>query len=245
MTRNTSASFAQFFPAAPRVARDRAKERERARAKTQDLIGTSLGSHPTRNGALGDMPNAARGPATDGTFLNGSHQADDHGSPSGDTLNTVASASSYASTGSSIFSTSQRHLIPNGASQVPSTTPLTTIESPSLLGHTNQPDSKPIHSQISDRDDFTSTRKGSVSHLDGSSPHASSHTSRVPARDPTRSRKGIKCTYDPLLDRTLSKDKMRITKPTFQEFGAVRSPILYLYGGGGASSLCYVRENDG
>ncbi|KAG7119648.1 Histone-lysine N-methyltransferase like protein [Verticillium longisporum] len=42
---------------------------------------------------------------------------------------------------------------------------------------------------------------------------------RVPARAPGRSRKGVKCIYDPLLDKTLSKDKIRAAKPTFKEFG--------------------------
>ncbi|KAL2262913.1 hypothetical protein VTK26DRAFT_8962 [Humicola hyalothermophila] len=44
-------------------------------------------------------------------------------------------------------------------------------------------------------------------------------TARVPARDPARSIQCIKCTYDPLLDKSLSSSEKRKAKPIYKEFG--------------------------
>ncbi|KAM0286011.1 hypothetical protein ACHAQH_001201 [Verticillium albo-atrum] len=137
MTRQSSAGFAQFFPTAPRAAREKATEREKARLRTQETTSSLLASQHVAGAAPADGLNGQAAP-TDAALVNGSHHhADDHGSPVGDTLNAVGSASSHAST----------------------------------------------------------------------------------ARAAGRSRKGVKCTYDPLLDKALSKEKIRAAKATFKEFG--------------------------
>jgi histone-lysine N-methyltransferase SETD1 len=59
---------------------------------------------------------------------------------------------------------------------------------------------------------------------------------RPPARDPMPSVKGLKCTYDPLLDRVHNKSVSRNAKPTYKEFGRVRT-IIYFSPFGGASSV--------
>ncbi|KAM0335716.1 hypothetical protein ACHAQA_000766 [Verticillium albo-atrum] len=222
MTRQSSAGFAQFFPTAPRAAREKATEREKARLRTQETTGSLLAPQHVAGVASADGLNGQAAP-TDRALVNGAHQqADDHGSPLGDNLNTVGSASSHASSGSSIFSSTTRQPVTNGSSQITATTtvtPLTSIESPSIPGHTSHP--KPITSnnpKTSDRH-ISSAAHQSSSHRPNRSADPSPATDRVPARDPGRSRKGVKCTYDPLLDKTLSKDKMRAAKPTFKEFG--------------------------
>jgi histone-lysine N-methyltransferase SETD1 len=54
---------------------------------------------------------------------------------------------------------------------------------------------------------------------------------RVPARDPSRSIKCIKCTYDPLTDSSLSSSEKRKAKPKYKEFGLVcESDTLILWG---------------
>jgi histone-lysine N-methyltransferase SETD1 len=65
---------------------------------------------------------------------------------------------------------------------------------------------------------------------------------RPPARDPLRSVKGTKCTYDPLLDRKHNKSVSKSAKPIYEEFGLVR--ILYISTPkGGASSRTELMAN--
>ncbi|KAE9577586.1 Histone-lysine N-methyltransferase, H3 lysine-4 specific [Colletotrichum fructicola] len=224
MTRQPSASFAQFFPAAPRAARDRATEREKAKAKTQDtpatsglLVGQKSGATASLNGTSARAPSG-----TDGLLSDSSQQpADGHESPLGDTLNAVGSASSYASTGSSsVFSTSARQAAPNGSSHIPTTsgTPLTSIESPSYSGNAGLPKTNMVHAQTIDRDEASASRNTPLSRLNGSLPEPSP-IERTPARDLSRTTKGIKCTYDPFNDRTLSKHNKKSAKPIYKEFG--------------------------
>ena len=46
---------------------------------------------------------------------------------------------------------------------------------------------------------------------------------RVPARDPYRSVKCVKLTYDPLVDASLSSSEKKKAKPIYKEFGLVRA----------------------
>jgi histone-lysine N-methyltransferase SETD1 len=56
---------------------------------------------------------------------------------------------------------------------------------------------------------------------------------RIPARDPLLSTKGIKCTYDPLLDRLRKKLVNKNAKPVYKEFGLVCIITYFLcYWGG-------------
>ena len=228
MTRQPSAGFAQFFPSAPRAARDRATEREKARGtKTTDPATANPASKQAANINAGDLP-TSQSPAGDGSLPNGSHHppTDDRGSPTGDTLHNLGSASSYASTGSSVFSAAARQPAPNGTSQIPisSLTPLTAIDSPSHPAQSIQTKSTMPVSDSIDQLDIPAPAT-----QPNGAPHASSsHIARVPARNPNRSRKGFKCTYDPNLERSLTKDK-KTAKPVIKEFGLVRSNILYLY----------------
>ncbi|WYZ38925.1 hypothetical protein EsH8_III_000839 [Colletotrichum jinshuiense] len=222
MTRQSSASFAQFFPAAPRVARDRANERERAKAKTQDTTSGSLGGPKSSGTPLASVTNGSRAAGADGLLSDNSQQpTDGHESPIGDTLNVVGSASSYASTGSSIFSTSARQALPNGTSHIPASsgTPLTSVESPSYSGNAGLPKTNMLQAQNIDRGEAPASHNTPASRLNSSLPEPSPPIERTPARDPIRSRKGLKCTYDPFNDRTLSKHGKKDAKPIYKEFG--------------------------
>ncbi|KAF9881296.1 histone-lysine n-methyltransferase [Colletotrichum karsti] len=220
MTRQASTSFAQFFPAAPRAARDRATERERAKAKSQDVSSGSLIDQKNGGASSGSLTNAQAASGTDGILSDSSQQPiDGHESPLGDTLNAVGSASSYASTGSSVFSTSARQTATNGSSHIPtiSGTPLTSIESPSS-GNVALPKTTMENTQILDRDEAPASHNTPEIRLNGSLQEPSPYE-RTPARDPSRSAKGIKCTYDPFSDRNLSKQNKKSTKPIYKEFG--------------------------
>ncbi|TDZ74131.1 Histone-lysine N-methyltransferase, H3 lysine-4 specific [Colletotrichum trifolii] len=223
MTRQSSASFAQFFPAAPRAARDRATEREKAKAKSQDPTSGSLGGRKGSGTFFANGTSARAISGTDGILSDSSQQATDGlESPSGDTLNVIGSASSYASTGSSVFSTSARPVMPNGSSHMTTTsgTPLTSVESPSHSATTGLPKTSMAHSQTIDRVEASASRNTPSSRMNSSLPEPSPPpVERIPARDPSRSRQGIKCIYDPFTDRTLSKHDKRDAKPTFKEFG--------------------------
>ncbi|EEY18089.1 histone-lysine N-methyltransferase [Verticillium alfalfae VaMs.102] len=200
MTRQSSAGFAQFFPTAPRAAREKATEREKARLKTQETAGSLLASQPVVLAAPADGLTGQAAP-TDANLVNGSHpQAEDNGSPLGEILTAVGSASSHASTAASTV------------------TPLTSIESPSVSGHTHPPKPTTSNSQIPDHQQ-SSTAHQSPAHMPNGSSDSYPAVDRVPARAPGRSRKGVKSINDPLLDKTLSKDKIRAAKPTFKEFG--------------------------
>ncbi|OHE95909.1 SET domain-containing protein [Colletotrichum orchidophilum] len=222
MTRQSSASFAQFFPAAPRVARDRANEREKAKAKVQDSAGglqsrSKSGGTPLVNGTTGERSSGADGLPTDTS----QQPHDGHESPIGDTLNAVGSASSYASTGSSVFSAAARQAVSSGISHIPTSsgTPLTSIESPSYSGNAALPKTIMLQAHNTDRGEATVSLNTPTSRLNSSLPEPYPHIERIPARDPNRSRKGIKCTYDPFNDRTLSKHGRKDAKPIYKEFG--------------------------
>ncbi|KAJ0308281.1 hypothetical protein COL5a_000816 [Colletotrichum fioriniae] len=222
MTRQSSASFAQFFPAAPRVARDRANEREKAKAKVQDsagglLSGSKSSGTPSVNGITGERSSTADGLPSDTS----QQPHDGHESPLGDTLNAVGSASSYASTGSSVFSTAARQAVSSGISHIPpsSGTPLTSIESPSYSGNAALPKTTMPQAQNTDRGEAAVSLNTPTSRLNSSLPEPYPQIERIPARDPNRSRKGIKCTYDPFNDRTLSKHGRKDAKPIYKEFG--------------------------
>lgn len=227
MSRAPAASFAQFFPSAPRAAKDKAKEREKVKPQTSD----STTKPPVADSPLG----ASRPPAEDASSFHPAGEgnipvtdsaapsAEDHASPPGDILNGVGSASSYASTISSVFSappTSQNMSTSGVAQHVSSLTPLTAI------------DSSPNHA-ASPYQDKSVAESGpvanySVSHDDAPQPQQPAiadreHSGlRVHARDPTRGIKGTICTYDPNLDRKLGSNEKKKAKPTYKEFGLVR-----------------------
>lgn len=214
------AGFAQFFPTAPRAVKDRMTEREKAeRVKKQsheplDALGTTAQKFAPLASSRAAPTDHLRPPSHDVP----PPVADDADSVPGDIPNGTTSASSHASTVSSVFSSSARQAAPIASAAVNS--PLTSLDSPSHPSA--NPVAKPpythtVHDEILSRE----------MHYASNSPAPSSsrlalYASRIPARDPTRVVQGIKCIYDPLIDRTLAKSSKRDIKPQFKEFGLVR-----------------------
>jgi [histone H3]-lysine4 N-trimethyltransferase SETD1 len=242
MTRPPGASYAQFFPAAPRAARDRAVERDRERMRAQESPSTrvadtnghhtplGLSSPRADDGAVGAFPKSLTGLISkshpNGSVADAALQPpDDTESLTGETLNTVGSASSHASTSSSLFSASTQH---NAMSSVRNSntylTPLTTIDSPS----SNVAAAVPTKGQ-STTPLYVDDSAGVVNDSPAALP---SSFERVPARDPRRSIKCIQCTYDPFLNKMITRAEQRKGKPIYKEFGLVRTLNTHIPEGG-------------
>ena len=153
--------------------------------------------------------------------------AEDSESIQGDLLNGVGWASSHTSSSvSSVFSglTPQPNMSASGgARNVSNLTPLTNADSsPSRIASPNQYKSG---AQVTISSGFA-LDKGSAQNDDTHAQPAVAAQKppepRVYARDPSRSVKGTKCTYDPLLDRKLGSSEKKKAKPIYKEFGLVR-----------------------
>lgn len=203
-------------------------ERERAKTKTQEF--PSAQSLDT-NGRCTPLNPPASSPNADGhtaglasnSHLNGRSpravhsSTDDNESLAGDTLNAGGSASSHTSTTSSVFSAATR-LSASATMRKPHTlTPPTTIASPSSSYLSTTAPTKAQSTTLRRYDDGTDSL---VPITDGSA-HGAAAVERVPCRDPSRSIKCIKRTYEPLLDPSLSSSEKKKAKPIYKEFGLV------------------------
>jgi histone-lysine N-methyltransferase SETD1 len=231
MSRAPGASFAQFFPSAPRAAKDKAKEREKSKSQSIDspsirpVADTKVAAS---NSLLVDDASSSRGARESILSIPdpAGPQAEDNESLQGDLLNGVGSASSHTSTVSSTFSAAaqQPNMSTFGASRnVSSLTPLTNADSsPSRTTSPNQYKSGtpatnstwlPTEKAVS-QDDVLQAQPA-LADQPPSDP-------RVYARDPNKGVKGSICTYDPLLDRKLSSNEKKKAKPIYKDFGLVR-----------------------
>ncbi|KAK4212121.1 histone-lysine N-methyltransferase, H3 lysine-4 specific [Rhypophila decipiens] len=208
MTRPSGTSFAQFFPAAPRAAKDRATERERAKMKAQESSTTQIvdanglqtasllpSSHPSDDGSLPALASKSHpnGSLTDAATHNHINETE---SLIGDTLHTVGSASSHASSSSSVFSTStQQNIMAAVRNSSSHLTPLTNVDSPSPY-----PPSSALKAQ--------STTPQHVNGINGHMTNPHGHSQDDAAEVPE---KGVICRFDPT-------DKKR-AKPIYKEFG--------------------------
>jgi len=229
MSRAPGASFAQFFPSAPRAAKDKAKEREKSKsfsidspsirpvADTKAVASTfRVDDGGSSRGGGDSMP-----PATDAS----APQAEDNESLQGDLLNGVGSASSHTSAVSSVFSApgQQPNISTSGTSRnVSSLTPLTNADSsPSRVTSPNQ-----YKAGAPATNSTWSSAEKPIGHDDVLQAQPASADQppsepRVFARDPNKGVKGMICTYDPLLDRKLSSNEKKKAKPIYKEFGLV------------------------
>ncbi|KAK3997496.1 histone-lysine N-methyltransferase, H3 lysine-4 specific [Cladorrhinum sp. PSN332] len=212
MTRPAGASFAEFFPAAPRAARDRATERERARVKDSNGSLTQLDS-------LTSSSRPDDGPASDLTTSKshidensaqaGHSSTDDTESLAGESHNTgtPADSSSHPSSVSSVFSAATRAnamaAMKNSSSQL---TPPTTNGSPSSYLSTGVP-SKPLS---------TTPRYGSLNDTPSALSSVAEH---IPARDPSRSIHCIRSIYDPHLEISEKDKALAKKKGKYKEYG--------------------------
>jgi len=231
MSRASGASFAQFFPAAPKAAKERAKERVKSKSQTiESPISRAAADIQVVYNNISRNDDAGLTRPADGNACNADAPpalAEDNESLPGDTLNGVGSASSHSSTVSSVFSApAQQSNIPNSgtAQNVSSLTPLTNIDSSPNPG--TSPGGYKSSAQATNASGFT-TNNSLLSHNDvaqSQPPNTNPNSTepRILARDPSRSVKGEKCTYDPLTDRKLSSNERKKAKAKYVEFGLVR-----------------------
>ncbi|KAI1824638.1 hypothetical protein F4861DRAFT_247817 [Xylaria intraflava] len=187
-----SAGYREFFPNAPRAARDKANERERERySKTSDTPDNRpRTATPAHHDAKCDSSASATAqrPAQDTRANLGGG---------------VGSTSSHASTASSIFSTHNNVSAMNVAAQAPNNdiTPLTVAGSPAYNNITTKPSQE--HAAATQ-----------------SSAAPPSIVKRVPARDPNRTTQGMRCVHDPSTDKSLSPTARKATKLRYKAFGS-------------------------
>lgn len=207
---------------------------ERAKKQSHELPESSSPSSQSihhANSSYNDRAEAGGRVFQDAPFSDVSQQqTDDNESARGDTPNGTRSASSHASAGSSVFSNSARPAAPAAQSSTIVTTPLTSQDSPLHPGAMSASKSRPTPTNPNSHD----ATSRATSQAPDTVPHPSTQDSwappnRIPARDPSRQVKGLRCTYDPLRDRSLDKHAKKDAKPKFKEFGPVRHAYMILY----------------
>lgn len=231
MSRASAAGFADFFPAAPRAAKNKAKERQRAKSKVLDSPSvTPVSAQQDANIFLRPRDESRQSDrGVDG--INGAVSEtalpalDDNDSPQGDLLNGVGSASSHTSTISSVFSAPPATSTFGGPSNLNILTPLTTDDSSppgkAMSPHPSIANSATVLSR--DQNNDRSPSKAHVAAPKSQTPEQVSIATRIHVRDPNRGVKGEKCTYDPWLDPKLvtEKEKKKGGKPIYKAFGLV------------------------
>ncbi|KAI0459769.1 hypothetical protein F5B21DRAFT_454136 [Xylaria acuta] len=207
-----SAGYREFFPNAPRAARDKANERERERHSKASALPDShpRTATPADRDAKHDVSasDPARPPNQD-TYTDYSQ---------GDLLNGAGSASSRASTASSIFSTHNNTSAVNAAAHASNNvvTPLTVAGSPTYNSTTQASKehtaAAAAHAGKADSTSLTATMKSSAT--------PPSVVKRLPARDPSRPTQGMRCIHDPSTDKSLSSVEKKSMKPKYKAFGS-------------------------
>lgn len=240
MTRPSSASFARFFPTAPKAARERALEREKAKQEAAEspssgLAERALDGHSTPS-ARPDDPATSRSRRDTSVSAPSRTSADDIDPFRGDIPNTVGSESSSASMGSSFTNGSMR---PTGVAAPKSSsyshlTPLTTIDSPSFANGTHPTKQNASNSSPYEKTNGSALKTGAFREIPAVV-DKSDIIHRLPARDPSLSVHVIKATQDPSVDRS-SRDKK---KPRYKEFGLVRKYIIHSARQGGRHLLIF------
>jgi histone-lysine N-methyltransferase SETD1 len=232
MSRASGASFAQFFPSAPRAAKDKAKEREKFKTQISGSPRPPADVNSIQSGFRVENAGFSRF-GGDNTTDSAPPITEDNESIQGDILNGVGSASSHSSTISSVFSaTAQPTNMSSATSRnVSSLTPMTTTDSsPNRIASPNQ---YKTSAQATNATGFEANN--SIPHNDilQAEPTVANHMfqePRVYARDPSRGIKGSICTYDPLLDKMISSRDRKNARAIYKEFGLVRTHIHNLPG---------------
>ncbi|QSZ29813.1 hypothetical protein DSL72_004331 [Monilinia vaccinii-corymbosi] len=228
MSRASGASFAQFFPSAPRAAKDKAKEREKSKAQQADSPST-LPVADTNIHAKALTDNASITRLSEDTAIPTANpftlSTEDNESAQGDILNGVGSASSHSSTGSSLFSANNQlsnsmHTC-GGPRNINDLTPLTNIDSSpnGVASPCNAKADAPVTAPARPALDVTKPEHVVAISNSATAEHTPTEP-RVLARDPTRGVKGKKCTYDPFHDPQVHSTKEKLNRrPHYKEFG--------------------------
>ena len=230
------ASFAQFFPAAPRAAKDKAKEREKVKshlpesasissaADTQSAITIPRVEHVTSHqySSQSNIPVADSAPPP---------LAEDNDYQQGDLLNGVGSASSHTSSSvSSVFSAPTQHANMStfgGPRNVSNLTPLTnTDSSPHQVTSPNQYKSGARATTSSGATTDNVISQNIAAPAQNALAEQNPTAPRIYARDPNKAVKGEKCIYDPLVDNKLNDREKKKAKAIYKDFGLVRTHII-------------------
>lgn len=229
-------SFAQFFPNAPKIkveAQGRA-DRERSKRITQ-TADSSIETAIAPDIEIHCLPRSVICGVSSDVPL---HHTDDNESSPGDMSSAMGSASSHTSSASSVFSSSAQPSATGASSGLSmSVTPITFADSPSYTS-ISMPAKLEMLTTLAAHHPTKHISHNDTSHGYLSS-DAASFSEHITARDPVLSVKGIKCTYDPLLDRLRNKGVSKNAKPIYKEFGPVCVTIQFLplVWEGGSSSL--------
>ena len=229
MSRASGASFAQFFPSAPRAAKDKAKEREKSKSlnlESPSIPPVADNQVASSDSRIEDGGSTHRAGDSNIPVTDTAPPAEDNESIPGDILNGVGSASSHTSTISSVFSgptQSNNMSTVGGTRNISSLTPLTnTDSSPSRI---TSPDQHKSGGPATNSTGFAANKAVLQDVVHQSQPSIINQTpsdSRVYARDPNRSVKGTKCIYDPQIDSKSSSIDKKKKDPKYKEFGLVR-----------------------
>lgn len=229
MSRASAAGFADFFPAAPRAAKNKAKERQRAKSKTLDSpslppVNTDQDATSTPKSRDDDAQAALSSGANDDVVQDTTIlTAEDNEFQQGDLLNGVGSASSHTSTVSSLFSAPGQHQTITtfgGAGNINNLTPLTNIDS-SPVGRSSSPQRPQDIATKALSNNQDAEKPIAVWRIPPPSPPAIPPVPRLHARDPSKGVKGERCTFDPLLDHKLSSSERKKATATYKDFGLV------------------------
>lgn len=230
-------TYSQAFPLAPKNARDKAKERERATSKTIDspkILPTS-GIKVVNAVAFSlNQERDAQPRGGDTNITDSSAPADDADVQPGDLLNGVGSASSHESAPSEVFSTTAANSAPaNSGMPSNSQTPLTINES-SPTDPLQSPRQPKTDTPLPARNGLVENPSNitSLSSSHASTSHAAPLRNLPPTNTPTRlpifphgKPRGIRCTHDPELllhQFRITKEEAKKQKPVIEEFdGAV------------------------
>jgi len=256
MSRDSRTSFADYPANASSVMQQgRKKSFLDSRKPPQPYVGpTSLvwtsPSVKARSANRQPYPSSAAAASADGKPFHthnassvAAHGRDDddvHRDDAGDLLNGVGSASSHASTASSIFSNhvSSSSMPAAGASSIHALTPLTNSSPPGKAGspmrsHARTSDDAQVTSAVA-FDELSAVNDEAQDAADAITPIHTPPENRLQARPGPGEEKGFKLVYDPERDKELTKEqrKRRVAEPI--KFGQGVSAhaihtISYLY----------------
>ena len=228
MSRASGASFAQFFPSAPRAAKDKAKEREKSKSlnvESPSIIPIADSQTASLDSPIEDGGSTRRAGEHNIPVVDTAPPAEDSESLPGDILNGVGSASSHTSTVSSVFSgpTHSNNMSTfGGARNISSLTPLTNNDSsPSRI---SSPSRYKTGIQATSSTGFAADKAVAQHDVLQAQPAVIEERAsdrRVYARDPNKGVKGTKCIYDPQIDPKSSSIDKKKKEPKYKEFGLV------------------------
>lgn len=231
MSRASAGSFADFFPTAPSVLQ-RKQERsfqdslDPRRSSTRSSVhSASWGDTAVRAATNQDRLHKGSGTATDDAHTHSPRDdIDCQQGEVGDLLNGVGSASSHASTASSVFSNQKAHAISNSNGTIPAShvlTPLTNVESsPPEKGVSPTYNKAYYQAHVDNMATF-----GAPNGDPSQSPSAAITPVHTPPENdfslfpPPGEPRGMKATYDPELDPKLSKTERKKYKVRYRTFG--------------------------